>query len=460
MVDKEQPLFNEVKDTEKEGYVPQIREPQPPYTLDELEEVDPDEYAVFTHSPRLVELWNLAVERVASPWGVLGVALALTSARLEPTVKIPPIVGSAASLNVLVALVGRSGAGKGASVGVATDVIRFMEAERELERPEAPLPLGSGQGIAETFREPRVKQGEAPRPRRTRALFEASEIDTLDASTKQRGSTLMPVLRQMYSGENLGSTNASEDTSRNVPKHSYRASLVCGVQPKRSGAILNEAEVAGGTPQRWLWLDCEPYPIDERRSTRPETAPPIVWVDIAFKPREELLMDVPEEVVKKTRAMRTNAVTGRISDPLEGHANLTRIKVACLLAVFGGRRAMTMRDWEVSGLIMKRSNMVRKRCQDALQEVMVGKIADTARRDALAKEAREREHLEATKRQILRKLEAYGRLTMGGAAGLKQKLSAGRRPTADDAMEGLVEDGLVLSAADERGQTWFYLPNE
>lgn len=37
-----------------------------------------------------------------------------------------------------------------------------------------------------------------------------------------------------------------------IPAHSYRMALLLGVQPRRAGALLDDAD--GGTPQRFLWL--------------------------------------------------------------------------------------------------------------------------------------------------------------------------------------------------------------
>src|SRR5699024_6727136 len=65
------------------------------------------------------------------------------------------------------------------------------------------------------------------------------------------GSTLMPQLRQLYSGETIGFSNAGKDTRVTVPRHTYRAGLIVGVQPLKAGALLDDAD--GGTPQRFIW---------------------------------------------------------------------------------------------------------------------------------------------------------------------------------------------------------------
>lgn len=361
------------------------------YALEQLEKHEPFEHKVFTSSDTLRYLWHYAISRFVSPWAVLANVLAYTAAALEPTVQTPAIIGGRGSLNLLVGLVGSPGAGKGASQAVARDLIRFKQCAFGVDIRE--LPLGSGQGIAQTFVPP-VKQDDDA-VQLTRALFTATEIDTLAASTQQRGSTVMSVLRQVWSGENPGSTNASRETTRNVPAHSYRAVLLCGIQPERSGALLNEGELAGGTPQRWLWANVAKYPGDERipgdnpRGGIPVYTPagehtggvdpgePDLYVHggdgalVVRLPKKlastsPFVIEVPTVVEEETRAMYFRNMRNDDGN-LNSHRNMTRIKVGCLLAILNGRAAMNEDDWHVAGMIMRMSDAARQRCEQALQ---------------------------------------------------------------------------------------------
>ncbi len=62
----------------------------------------------------------------------------------------------------------------------------------------------------------------------------------------------MPELRKLWMGEQLGFNNASKATRSILAAHSYRASLIVGVQPIKAGPLLDDAD--GGTPQRFMFL--------------------------------------------------------------------------------------------------------------------------------------------------------------------------------------------------------------
>lgn len=348
------------------------------YTLDQLENVEPLEYQVFTSSAAMRKIWHRSIVRRMSPWGVLANVLAYVSAAIPPIVQTPPILGGYGSLNLLVGLVGSSGAGKGASQAVARELMEFKQYDRGgLDVDIEEFPLGTGQGVAQVFKPPAKDED---RLQVDRALFVATEIDGLAASTQQRGATIMTVLRQVWSGENPGAVNGSRETTRNIPAHSYRATLLCGIQPERSAALLNEHELAGGTPQRWLWLEVARYPGRDRRADRGLSDGPLtVVIPKSFAPPESktqqhpqpVTVDVPGEVEEETVELYEQ---NQLKDDgsVHTHRNLTRIKVACLLAVLNGsdsngRIAVTLDEWRIAGLVMDKSDQARQRCETALK---------------------------------------------------------------------------------------------
>lgn len=459
------PMFESVDELSTPGYIPELPGTKPPYGLEVLKPIEPDEYAVFTHNDALTTLWHAAIARTVSPWGVLGAALATTAAMVEPTVQTPPIIGGRGSLNLLVGLVARPGVGKGASVKVAQEFLVGEQAEfsQKVDR----LPLGSGQGIAQVFRPPsqekKKKDEDAPPPTvRTRALFDAPEIDKLAANSQQRGSTLMPVLRNVFVGENPGNTNGSLETTRDVPDHSYRAALICGIQPARSFALLNEAERSGGTPQRFLWLPCEPYPLRERKADETLVKPARVQLPIEFITPDVYEMKIPPQVWEHTREMHIRKIEGQAGDSLDNHRNFTQIKVACLLAIMEGRSAMIDKDWEVSDIIMRRSDETRQRCLNALEAVNAEKINKTAAREQQLKEARENEALQNAKELITKHLKAHGHLPLEGRDGLKQKARGTNRRYVEPALLELIDDGHVESQqpVEQYGAVMYYLPRQ
>lgn len=100
------------------------------YTLDQLKDVEPLEYQVFTSSEALTRIWSRSIARRMSPWGVLANVLAYVSVAIPPNVQTPALIGGYGSLNLLVGLVGSAGAGKGASQAVARDLMEFKQYDR------------------------------------------------------------------------------------------------------------------------------------------------------------------------------------------------------------------------------------------------------------------------------------------------------------------------------------------
>src|SRR5690606_1806529 len=133
--------------------------------------------------------------------------------------------------------------------------------------------IGSGEGIAAAYVE-RGKGDDGPgvKHHAYSALFDVAEVDTLASLSGRQGSTLLPELRKVWSGERLGFQNRDASRSLPVEAHAYRAALVAGIQPARAGALLDDE--AGGTPQRFVWLPATDPDAPARAPHAPE---PVVW---------------------------------------------------------------------------------------------------------------------------------------------------------------------------------------
>lgn len=322
---------------------------------------DGPERIVFTHSPATRAIWQAARARMGSPWAVLGCVLAATVAATGPHVQLPALVGGPGSLNILVGLVGEPGSGKGTAEGIAHHMFTITDEHgNEVEVPE--LPLGTGEGIAELFTR-RDQPGDAPAtPTPDRVVFRIPEIDALTAASSKRESTILPVLRQAFMGEPLGHTGASQATTRNVAAHSYRLSVVMGVQPRRSGALLADAD--GGTPQRVLWCPTA-YP------GAPDVTPPAPPTHTIRLPRgarnsnSPLTVTLPTHVEDQVRENRLRRLRGQAVEGLDGHLLLTREKTAAALALMDGRTNVTEDDWAAAGAVIDLSTSTRETCRAA-----------------------------------------------------------------------------------------------
>lgn len=378
-------------------------------------------------SDQLQKVYEWARARHVSPWAVLFGVLLRVSATVPPYVQLPGVIGDRASLNLLCAFVGRPGTGKGATAKVAalawpTDVLV--------------LPLGSGQGIAQVFAN--QQPGEV-KP----VIFDVPEVDTLTGFTKTQGSVLLPAIKCMAMGEQLGQTNATKETTRNVPAHSYRACMSLGVQPGHSSVLFGDA--TGGTPQRFLWVQvADPYIEDEDFDDPAplDTSMP-VWV-----PGDDGVVEIvyaePEipAVIKSAHVARNR---GEV-DALDGHAILTRCKVAALLAIMHGRTEVTAWDWDRAGDIMVLSDQTRATLLAQEAEIQAAALRERGKHDALRSEGREdyrRDQLESVKASIVNTLVKRD----GQASYSDVKTALGkphRRKLLDDALAELVAEGQIV----------------
>lgn len=398
--------------------------PQAPCSLtpEEADRIDNIREHFWKTRPILTHIQQFARARYVAPWAVLGAVLTHVVAATHPKVQLPATIGAEASLNLFVGLVGDAGAAKGASEKVAATAV-------DLGQRKAPVyPLGSGEGLAHMFMRS-TKDG--PEVHNVTAVVTIQEIDTLASLKGRQSSTIMPQLRQAAMGEQLGFFYVDETKRMMVPEHGYRLCLLAGIQPKRSGVLLSEDEVDGGTPQRFVWLSCDdPDAPDE---DPPEPTPilwePPTWSDVPAVKRG----GINRQIMKICDTARNAIIAARKArrkgdgSALDGHALLTRLKVAAALAILDARTSVTDDDWELAGAVMAESDDQRGRCQRALAEVARAQNHRTgeaeAQRTLVIEERVETERLRRTSQSIKRHLARAGDSGLTGAK-LRGKLGA------------------------------------
>ncbi|MGI8936895.1 MAG: hypothetical protein ACR2JF_01530 [Iamia sp.] len=317
----------------------------------------------WTARPELAHVRQAAHARARSADALLGVILARVAAATPPTVRLPAIVGSPGSLNLAVAIVGAPGIGKSSGAEVGAELVA-------LDDPAVgdAVPIGSGEGLVDAFLGPPVEEvdpvtGDKRRVRRQvrrGVLAVLDEGQALAELGQRKGSTLMPTLRTAWTGGVLGQANAAEDRRRRLPAHAYRLAVLIGLQPEHAAALLDDA--AAGTPQRFLWLaGLDPTVPDEP----PPWPGPLPWTAPAPTSHGAtpvpLEMAVPPEVAAGIRAANVARTRGEASvDTLDAHRDLSRLKVAGLLAVLADRPTrMTAEDWHLAGTVLDTSDAVR-----------------------------------------------------------------------------------------------------
>lgn len=318
---------------------------------------------------------------MVGPWAMLGNALALVTCSIPPHVVLPPTIGSYASLNLFVALVGRSGDSKSASMAAAAEWLR-IEPDHPASKP------GSGEGLAKCFAymaKLPANQGGGfeQRGKQWSVLAKIPEVDTLTATAARGGATIMSTLREGWSGERLGTDYAGDEKRILLQQDRYRLCLVIGVQPGRARALFDEAEA--GTPQRIVWLPSADPDAPDDEPPEPATlnlgrweshpmspAPTGTIIDADTNRNRQLsekadptkfdVLSIPDVATELIKATRRAVRRGDESvDPLDSHKLLARLKVAAALMVLENRRkTITESDWERAGIILAISDQTRQ----------------------------------------------------------------------------------------------------
>lgn len=387
--------------------------------------------------PVFAHVRDFARARRVPPLAMLASLTVRAIGSLDPNVVGPAVIGGHSSLNLAVAFVGPSGFGKGATEAAAREATNL---------PAIPeMPLGTGEGLARTF----TANDEGHQEIRA-AMFTASEVDGLAALGARTGATVMSVFRQAISGESIGGANAQKHTRVIVPAHSYRAVFTIGVQPERAQPLLGDT---AGTAQRILWT---PTTDPDAPSVRPHE--PDRWtVPRTLVPHDRrTVLSLPTEAVDSMERTQLAKLHGDPDvNPLDGHALLTRAKVAAGLMVLDGRmHTVSLEDWQLAGVLMRESDRTRERIamvlQDSARRSNRAKAHAVAERDEVVSERK----LTRTKEAVIRWLERHDELP---ANEIRSKLKADLRDYLGAALAELVESSQVVETRVERGSR-FRLP--
>lgn len=402
-----------------------------------------DEFWESRDSLRAVR--DAARNRMAAPWGVLGATVTRVICTVPHTVTLPALIGGRGSLNFFAALVGPSGAGKGAAEAVARELVPHGPEIGSVE-------VGSGEGLAHQFVrratpvERATKQAEIDGNgmiwlRRSVALGVA-EVDTLGALGQRSSATLMSKLRNAWSGEELGFGYATADKALTTGAHGYRLAMTVGVQAERAGALL--ADSAGGTPQRFIWMPVTDPAIARRTGGPVAIAPlalPSAW------PTDPWTMPVPAVAADTVLDAHVARMRGE-GDALDGHALFTRLKVMAALCVIDGRIEPNEEDWQLADAVMVRSDVTRQAVADDLAAAERTSAAERGSVLGVERDAAEGSAYEAKLNRVCAViLRGVARLEAAGKPATEARISrliAGRdRSMKGDAMEALILRGAL-----------------
>lgn len=416
-------------------------------SAEELTRLSEDDEAEFWASRALLtHLHTFARARLASPWAVLGAALARMATATPWDVTLPPVIGGRGSLNLFVGLVGHSGDGKGIAEAAAADALDMLPIRKER--------IASGEAIAHVFkRRGRGKSGEpAWRDEEHAALVSVAEIDRLAGQANRQGATIMADLRSAWSGEMLGQIAADPSRSIPVEAHQYRLCLLAGIQPHRAGVLLEDAD--GGTPQRFIWLPV----LDPHMPDEPPAEPnPWPWEPPSSFGRTDV--KIADPISEELRAVHRSRHRGE-GEALASHHMQARLKVAAVLGVADGRHYVTESDWALAGVIMRKSDQTRGEVIEAMKAKAHRANVSRAEAEALRADTvdrkREEVGLDRALDGITRKLRAVAAHETDEPEWVTRRdligrLSRSARPYFEQAITRLVEARQVEAGETDRG---------
>jgi hypothetical protein len=389
---------------------------------------------------------------------VLYSTLARMSAMVSHHIRATTGIGGRASLNIFAAMVGASGAGKSISAGCVRDL---MHAPDDDFRDG--LPIGSGEGIAETFMgtvdEPTGElhqkgpykgdpiMAKVRKQVRHNAFFYVDEGQTMAKLTERTGSILGETLRRAAIGEALGQTNASEERTRYIAPGSYSLGLLAGFQPSIATVLLNDAHT--GTPQRFFWGWADDPTIPENPPPWPGPIDPHPG---QIRPDGPVDIDFPVSIKQMLWRDRVARGRGEVEiNELDGHAGLMKVKLAALFALLDGRMAATEEDWELAEVVWQSSCAVRdslvaraKREAAAAKQQAEDAKVQAELRSHVAKKGADLT-LERVAHLVRRHASQVGGITFGG---LKKALASRDRPVAERAVALAVARDWVFEEGD------------
>lgn len=350
----------------------------------------------YADSPILRKVEQAGFSRITSPDAVLACVLARVAASLDPGIKLP----GNTSLNFISAVVGHSGTGKSQAFSAARDLLP------DIGTPVDGWNIGSGEGIvAAIVGKVDPETGTSP-IQHPRVLFCVDEGEQLLKVGKRDSSITLPTIRSAWAGQGLGQTNASRDTTRNAPAHSYRFAMYVGLQPPFAAELLTGD--AAGDPQRYLFAAVQNPEQPEVLPTFPEPIDPLPYPSPCTM---EVLVD--SEVSRIVNDRRIRKQRGEVAvDPQDSHRDLVTLKVAALLALLHGCD-LTAYWWNKATAVADNSCRVRQWLIDteqvSMQQHLTSKASNEAEVRLTVDELQAASALQSMLKSMVRHLEQEGR---------------------------------------------------
>ena len=313
-----------------------------------------------TGRPELTAIRWEAMRRIASPWGMLGIALLHSLHTIPHGVMYRSARHPQGSpLNLAMALVGSSGAGKSTLLHGVAYALEFQGVD--IPEPES---VRSGEGIPALFGY--MEKGDDGSELVWRRVDHAvwlhyDEVGQLGAQAARTGSTISDAIKSLTSGERLGGQNSRGD-GLTIPPRSYRAGVTVAVQPARAAPLLNDEAVAGGLSARFLWVLVE----DPTIAALPVPSQPTERVAVPLGQWDMVQFVDALPVMDAAHDADTRAAHRGERDPSDSRLQLNRAVIAIAFANLAGRAVLIPDDWELAGAFIAQSLQTRDMVRDEL----------------------------------------------------------------------------------------------
>ncbi|MEZ0341765.1 bifunctional DNA primase/polymerase [Mycobacterium sp. pV006] len=326
---------------------------------------------------------DAALARRAAPDATLGAVLARISAHTPPCVRVDTGIMSPLPLHLFAASVSWSGKGKTSAMTTSAQIVRpvpswSMDPMDDVDRPVLlpggePFPrvgkIRSGEGIAEMYwgdvmvTGPKGKPVKERKRVRSNVLMHTDEAHSLVKYITDPKSTVGETLREAWSDQAIGQSNADGSRYRFVPAGAYRLALIVGFHLSVLADLLTAEQILLGTPQRFINLWSKPDPRQVSRELLAQIVDP-----------GTLDVTIPSTGLRLCESLRAKIDDDRIaewlcdddveSEPdIRSQRNAMTARVAGLLAILDGRTDIDERgllvinddDWTLADVMFETS---------------------------------------------------------------------------------------------------------
>lgn len=154
------------------------------------------------------------------------------------------------------------------------------------------------------------------------------------------------------------------------------------------------------------------------------------------------------EIRSTIRATRLSRLLGE-GNPLDGHAFLTRCKVAAVLAIMHGSFEVTKREWDWSATVMEVSNATRAGLERDEAAIHRRRFEERGMERAGERDGYDAGRLDSVTRSILDQLR--NKDDWMSWSDLRSGVTSGNRKWFDEAMAKLANDGQIVSTKSGSG---------